>query len=281
MRNRVDGVRVYSDEPMYEIVPYIMEHRYDAMNMVTLDIPVAPMEAYIKAKRREGRPVSHLALVIGAYLRTAAEYPEMNRFIVNRKIYARNEFTVGMVVLKPGSDDGTMNKMKLEYTDTIFDLQAKIEDYVNINRLPGDNNSTDKLIMTLLKHPHILGTAVRILKWADKHNILPKSIVDASPFHVSLLVTNLASIRTNHIYHHLYEFGTGSMFLAMGNMREVPKRTKDGVEFVRCMPVGCVMDERICSGSYFALCFARMREYLGDPALLEAPPRVINKDKTR
>ncbi len=280
-KKRADGVQVFSEEPMYEIVPYIMEHRYDAMNMVTLNIPVAPMESYIRAKRREGRPISHLALIIGAYLRTAAEYPEMNRFIVNRRIYARNEFSVAMVVLKPGDGGGTMNKMKLEYTDTIFDVQAKIDDYVSINRKPGDNNETDALITKLLKHPHILGAAVRILKWADKHNMLPKSVIDASPFHESLLVTNLASIRTNHIYHHLYEFGTASMFIAMGNMREVAMRSAEGIGFVRCLPLGCVMDERICSGSYFALCFARIREYLNDPTLLEAPPRVINEDKTK
>ncbi len=280
MKNRADGTRISSDEPMYELVPYIMEHRYDAMNMITLDIPIEPMENYIKEKRREGKPISHLALIIGAYLRTVAEYPEMNRFIVNRRIYARNEFNVAMVVLKPGSG-GTMNKMKLAFTDTIFDVQAKIEEYVSTNRKPGDNNSTDELMTKLLRHPNLLGFLVGMIKWADKHNLLPKAVIDASPFHESLVITNLASIRTNHIYHHLYEFGTASVFLAMGNMREVPKRSKDGVEFVRCMPLGCVMDERICSGSYFALCFARIREYLSNPALLEEPPRVINEDKAK
>ncbi len=281
MKKRADGVQVFSDEPMYELIPYIMEQRYDAMNMITLDIPIAPMQDYIKSKRREGTPVSHLALIICAYLRAAAEYPELNRFIMNRRIYARNEFSVAMVVLKPGGEGGTMNKMFLDYTDTIFEVQKKIEDYVSTNRQEGDNNKTDELMTKLLKHPHILGMAVRILKWADRHNLLPKSVIDASPFHDSLVITNLASIRTNHIYHHLYEFGTASMFLAMGNMREVPQRTKDGVEFVRCMPIGCVMDERICSGSYYALCFARIREYLNDPALMEAPPRVVNRDRTR
>ena len=278
MKKRADGVQIHSDEPMYELIPYIMEKRYDAMNMVTLDIPMEPMEAYIKEKRREGRPISHMALLICAYLRTAAEYPELNRFIINRRIYARNEFSVAMVVLKPGEDQGTMNKMYLEMQDDIFEVQRKIDDYVSTNRQAGEQNSTDELMRKLLRHPILLGTLVRLLIWGDKHNLLPKSIIDASPFHASLLVTNLASIRTNHIYHHLYEFGSSSMFMAMGNRREVVKKTKDGVEFVRCMPVGCVMDERICSGSYFALCFARMREYLNDPRLMEEPPRVVKQD---
>lgn len=278
MKKRADGIQIHSDEPMYELIPYIMEKRYDAMNMVTLDIPVKPMEDYIKEKRRLGTPISHLALLICSYLRTAAEYPELNRFIINRRIYARNEFPVSMVVLKPGEGQGTMNKMYLDMQDDIFDVQRKIDEYVSVNRQAGEHNKTDELMRKLLDHPLLLGALIKLLIWGDRHNLLPKSVIDASPFHASLLVTNLASIRTNHIYHHLYEFGSSSMFMAMGNLREVPKRIKDGVEFVRCMPLGCVMDERICSGSYFALCFGRMREYLNDPHLMEGPPRVMKAD---
>ena len=41
---RKDGKRVKNAEPMYAIVPYILEKRYDAMNMIELDFPVAPMQ---------------------------------------------------------------------------------------------------------------------------------------------------------------------------------------------------------------------------------------------
>jgi len=40
-----------------------------------------------------------------------------------------------------------------------------------------------------------------------------------------------------------------------------------------------VMDERIASGSYFALAFRAFKRYLKNPALLEEPPKVINKDE--
>ena len=112
----------------------------------------------------------------------------------------------------------------------------------------------------------------------DRYGLLPKSIIKASPFHTSLVITNLASIRTNHIYHHIYNFGTTSMIIAMGNLREIPTRTKNGVEFVRCMPLGVVMDERICTGSYYARAFAKMRKYLNDPTLLEGEPEVVRRE---
>lgn len=99
-----------------------------------------------------------------------------------------------------------------------------------------------------------------------------------SPFHASLLLSNLASIRTNHIYHHVYEFGTTSIAVTMGNMREVPRRKADGIEFERCLPLGIVMDERIASGSYFALAFRQFIKYIKNPQLLEGEPKVYNKD---
>ncbi|MGN0785121.1 MAG: hypothetical protein ACI4MR_05575 [Candidatus Aphodomorpha sp.] len=263
---------------MYSLAPYIMNHRYDAMNMIEIDIPIAKMQAYLNQKRKEGFNMSHLGVVLAAYLRTAAEYPLLNRFVVNKRIYARNEFPVSMVVLKPGETDGTMSKMYFEMTDTIFDVHRKMDDYIERNRQAGDTNKTDDLMRKLLKIPGLANVGVGLFKLLDRYGLLPKGTIDASPFHTSLVVTNLASIRTNHIYHHLYEFGTSSIFVALGNMREVAKRMKGEIVFERCLPMGIVMDERICSGSYFARVFRRFRQYLLDPALLEAPPLVVNED---
>ena len=276
---RKDGKRVHNADPMYLVAPYVMNHRYDAMNMCEIDIPIAGMQAYLNKKRKEGTPMSHLGIVLSAYVRTAAEYPLLNRFVVNKRVYARNEFPVAMVVLKPGETDGTMSKMYLDYTDTIYDVHNKMNAYIEKNRGEGQTNSTDAIIAKLLKIPGLVGFGVGLFKLMDKLGILPKSVIDASPFHTSLVVTNLASIRTDFIYHHLYEFGTSSIFLAMGNMRDVPRRVKGEVVFERCLPMGVVMDERICSGAYFARVFSRFKQYLADPSLLEAPPTVINKDE--
>ncbi len=268
---RKDGVRVKDADPMYTIVPYIMDKRYDAMNMITLDIPVNPIKDYIKKKRAEGAFMSHLGIVIGCYLRTAAKFPLLNRFIANKRIYDRKDFDVAMVVLKDGDGDmeGTMSKVRFDFKDTIFDVQRKIDEYIAKNREEKAKNSTDKLIKTLLGLPGLANFGVGLFKWMDKHGILPRSVINASPFHTSLTISNLASIRTNHIYHHCYEFGTTSVFITMGNLREVPYRGKEGVSFKTCLPLGVVMDERICSGHYFANAFQCMRRYFANPALLE------------
>lgn len=278
---RCDGRKIKKVDPMYRIIPHIMTERHDAMNMITLDLPLEPMQKYIRAKVAQGHKISHMTIVLAAYLRVLAEFPALNRFVVNRKIYAHKDITISMVVLKNNSrEDETMSKIYLEPTDTIFDVQEKVGKYIDENREYSTSNATDKIVENLLKVPGLLRGAVAVLKWMDKHGLLPSAIVKASPFHASFLITNLASIRTNHIFHHVYDFGTTSISMALGNMREVPRRTVDGdIVFDRCIPAGMVMDERIASGSYFALAFRKFKKYIKNPALLEQPPEVVNVDE--
>jgi hypothetical protein len=247
--------------------------------MITLDIPYDNIQNYLNEKRKQGVSLSHMSVLVAAYLRTMAEYPELNRFIVNSNIYARNECAIAMVVLKAGeTDNGTMSKMYFNKTDTVFDVHNTIEEYVNANRETPEKNGTEKIVKFLLSVPGLLRSGVWVIKLLDKYGLLPKAIINMSPFHNSLVISNLISIRTNHIYHHCYEFGTTSVFITMGNLREVPKRKGGEIVFERSIPLGVVMDERIASGSYFAIAFRKMKKYLANPELLEVAPEKVVED---
>ena len=273
MALRADGKRVRKADPMYTVVPYIMAQRNDAMNMITVDVPVTPIQDYINTKRREGIRINHMSVIMSAYLRTVYEYPLLNNFIVNKKIYKHKEFKVAMVVLKNlATQEETMSKVKFELDDTIFEVNEKMNSYVESNRKTSTVNNTDKMIKFLVSIPGLLRVGVGLFKLLDRYGLLPKFITDLSPFHASVTLTNLASIRTNHIYHHIYNFGTTSVFIAMGKNREVAKRKNGEIVFEKCMPLGVVMDERICSGIYFAAAFRRFSTYLENPTLLEQKP---------
>ncbi len=268
---RCDGRKVSQDEPIYYLIPYFLTHRYDAMNMITVDIPEEPLRSYMNRKRKEGRPVNHMALLITAYLRTLDKYPDLNRFIGGRTIYEHVDKTVSMVVLKPGGGE-SMNKVELDDKDDLFAVQKKLDAFVDVSRSEEDSQALDKAIKIILKLKLLLGFCMAVLRFADRHGLLPKALVKASPFHASLLISNLASIRTNHIYHHVYEFGTTSVSVTIGTMHEVPKRTSEGIRFERCIPLGVVMDERIDYGLYFANAFNYFRKLLTKPEQLETRP---------
>lgn len=269
---RKDGRYLRNADPLYTVACHVMDKRNDATNMVEVDVPLAPMHDYICKKRAEGKQISHLALLIAAYLRGVAEYPEINRFVVNKRIYARNEFAVGMVVMKPDKENGTMNKMFFELEDDIFTVQEKLDSYIEKNRSVGDNNKTDKAVKILLSIPGLMRFGVCLCKFLDKFGLLPKFVIDASPFHTSVVVSNLASIRSKHIYHHIYNFGTTGVIVTMGSPIEVPTKTAQGIEFVRSIPLGIVTDERIASGSYYTAFMHKLLENLAFPEVLEGPP---------
>lgn len=271
---RKDGKRVKSPDAEYAVVPHIMVDRNDALNMAQFDIPMDPIQNYLNQKRKENINISHLSVVIAAYARMIGEFPFLNRFIVNRKIYARNELAVGMVVLKSGQmDNGTISKVNIDPADTIFEVNDKMNKYIDANRKESGENGTDKMAGALLKIPGLLRIGVSFFKWIDKHGLLPRSVIDISPFHASMTITNLASIRMGAIYHHIYNFGTTSLLIAMGLPHDVARPDKEnGYRFEKCIPLGVVMDERICSGTYYAKAFRTFMKYLEDPSLLEQKP---------
>ena len=148
---------------MYRIASHVMAKRSDSMNMITLNIPAAPIQNYLREKSREGRPISHMAVLMGGFVRLMAEFPALNRFIMNKEPYARNELAYGMVVMgaKAGqgkANEGTMSKIFFDRGDDIFEIERKIQEYVGKNR-EGDN-ATEDLMRKLTAIPGVLRFAV-------------------------------------------------------------------------------------------------------------------------
>ena len=278
---RSDGRRLKNLDYEYSVAAHIMAKRSDAMNMTTLDIPLEPIHHYLNQKRKEGVRYSHLTVILAAVVRSISQYPALNRFVVNKRIYARSELSIGMVVLKGGRIDapGTIDKMKFKPTDTIADVDRTISEYVEKNRRDDDVNGTDRVAKRLVSTPGLLRFGVSFMKFLDKHNCMPKAVIEISPFHCTMMFTNLASIKTDYVFHHAYDFGTVSLTLAVGKPRMVPVYKKGETKMERCMPMGLVMDERIASGAYFAMAFREFQKYMADPTLLEVPPEKIVEDK--
>lgn len=269
---RPDGKKLKHTDPMYRVAVHMMPRRSDAMNAITLNIPYEPIREYVREKKKQGISMSNMTVILAGLVRLTAEYPAINRFVMNKRVYSREKISVSMVVAGARKNDGTanegtMSKITFEPTDNIFQMNEKIESYVAENR-KGDS-STEKVIHTVTKIPGTLRLIANLARWADKHNLLPGSVIEASPFHASMLFTNLASIRTNHIFHHIYDFGTTSMSFAVGNPREIPKRMGDEIIMERCIPIGMMMDDRIVSGHYFAESFHRLKQLYTDPGIME------------
>ena len=277
---RPDGTRVKGLSAVVQALPYVMPKRYDAQNMTTETADEDVIRKYIREKRREGRAVTHMSLLIAAYYWAFLRHPKVNYFIMNSKIYKRNHFCVSFVMLKTradGTPDETSLKVYLEPEDTVFTVTEKIRSTIEKNQNVRHNNDTDRFAKFAFGVPGLARAVFALAIFLDRHNLLPRSIIELSPFHTSLFVTNLASINTPCIFHHCYEFGTTSVFVCMG--RPVPDPlAPEGVR-KKIMPMSVVMDERIATGIEYSRFFAELFRNLKHPESLEEPFNSVLAEK--
>lgn len=276
---RADGRRIKSLDALFQIIPHIMPKRYDAQVAGESEINYSKIKKYINQKNKEGISISFMSVFIAAYIRMISHMPEINRFISNRNIYARKGFWVSFAVLKKGEVDEssaeTIVKLKFDLNETIFEVAEKISESIESNRKVEVENMVDKLAKFFMGIPLLSRVVIDFVKLCDLLGLLPKGFIDLLPFHSSLFITNMASLNSGSVYHHIYDFGTTSAFISIGKPRQ--KIRPNGEKFMT-IPLGVVVDERICAGVTFARGYSYLKKYLGNPELLEVPPKEIRQD---
>ena len=185
-----------------------------------------------------------------------------------------------MVIKRRQSNVETNVKPEFEPSATLTDVMNIMNAIVNENIDDDANNSMDKLAGILGYIPaFILRFVIGGLRWLDNIGLMPKGVADASPFHCSAFLTNVGSVGIGPIYHHLYEFGTCSIFVAMGNKYKYGAISREGARVEkRFVGLKFVTDERICDGKYYADSMKVLRRLLNNPELLMTPPAEIPID---
>ena len=276
LKKRPDGRVVKTIPPIQKIMPYIMKTRTDSMNMYDDTFDCEVWDAYIKEKEAEGVKMSYMHILIAGVVRMIALRPQLNRFVMNGRVYTRDKIYVSFVVHPKLCDGDTETTIKLEFegTETILEIVETINRRIKEETTAREGeNGTDKLARVLTNIPGpIIRFAVNTLMWMDRHNLLPKAIIDLSPFHTSFFITNLKSLGINYIFHHVYEFGTTGLFFAIGKEQNHVELDKDGnISNEKSMGWSLVSDERFCDGLYFALSLRQLRKFMKNPKILETP----------
>ncbi len=273
--NRKDGKKLKNLPPEFRLIPILMKERDDSQVFFKTDISITAIEEYIDKKKAEGITLGIMDVIFATVIRMISERPLLNRFCINGMTYARNEITTSLSIKKSKTDDGEETTIKIHWNgdENIFDVSKKLQEYVAYNKESKNENKTDKTADFLNKLPTWLyKLAVGMLIHLDKKGRLPKSIIEASPFHTSAFITNVGSIGIDAIYHHIYNFGTTSLFFAMGKKKKDYIYEDEELKQEKVISVAFVGDERICDGYYFANTFRQMERFWRKPELLEEKP---------
>ena len=269
---RSDGRKLKNIPPFFKIIPQVMRTRADSQVYYSYDIPIKAMDDYINKKAEEGIKISYMNIVYAAMVRLIAQRPRLNRFVMNGRTYARNDIEISLAIKKNLTDEGQETTIKLPFTgnENIFEIKEKIDNVIAENKDTANSNDTDILATTLSLIPNfLLKLAISFVMFLDKHGMLPKFVIKASPFHTSAFLTNVASLGIDAIYHHLYDFGTTGLFLAMGKKKKDYIYDDEAIREEKCISLAFVCDERICDGFYFASSVKMFNRFLKKPELLE------------
>ena len=281
--DRKEGRKLRSLEPMNVVSVYIMPDRVGSSNMFRDTIDITAAEKYIHKKRDEGlKGFGMLHLLAAAYTRTVSQRPGINRFIAGQKVYTRNDIVMALTIKKglQLNTDETVIKATFEATDTAEDVYKKLSRIIEVNLAEGDNSDFDGAARVLKHIPGVLlKFVVWLLKLLDYFDLLPKFLLDLSPFHGSMFITSMGSLGIPPIFHHLYDFGNLPVFMAYG-AKYSKYEINDKNEKIRKKYIDFTVntDERICDGHYFASALKYLKEILNDPDCLDVPPESVVED---
>ncbi len=275
---RPDGRRVKGIDPAVRITPYIMPMRCDAQVFLQHKADYELMARYIAKKGAEGEKITFMQIIIAAFVRTISQHPEINRFIMNKQFFSRKNCTVSFTMLKEqqNADAGeTAVKIRFDLTDTIFDVRDRMNAVIEASRGVENQNFVDKLLQFLFAVPGLPTAIIALVRLLDRYGLCPGALLDELPFHTSMYITNNASIGLHHVNHHIYNFGSTSLFFGMGTLERIAVVEKGETRMKRYLPIGITADERVCSGAHYAKFFATMNYLMNHPEELENPPAEV------
>ena len=280
---RPDGRRVKGIDPVMQITSYVMPMRCDAQVFLKHRADLEKMGQFIrKQKEEKNEVISHMQIIVAAYVRAISRNPEVNRFVMNKQLFSRNSCSVAFTILKDpkDADEGeAVVKLKFDLTDTIYDVRDRMEKAVNANRKDQPASFVDKLLKFVFAVPGLATVIVALVRVLDRYGLIPKMLTEELPFYVGMYITNTASIGLHDVNHHIYNFGDVSLFLGMGLPERIAEVEGEKTVMKRYLPIGITADERVCSGAHYARFFTDMRYYLEHPEVLVEPPETVKFDK--
>ncbi len=272
--DRKDGTLVRDIDSMHYIMPLLYPNRCDNEAFMHIRVDLTNAEAYLEKKNADNPTYAYnlFQLIVTAMLRTVYHRPLLNRFIANKNMYQRNELTAAFVVKKLFSDHGGegLAQVRAQGTDTLDTIHDDIYRQVSFCRSDKKDGSSEAMdIVQKIPCKKFIGVAVRYL---DRHGWMPKSMIATDPYYCTVVLSNLGSLKIDAGYHHMTNWGTNSLFCAIGLKKKRPFYDENGnVEMRTSVDLGLTVDERLADGYYYAKSIRLLKKLLENPELLEEP----------
>lgn len=273
--DRRDGKRVRDIHGFQNILIDFKPNRCDSVVYMNVDIDMTNFVKYMRELKKEHKDLTFFHGLVQLMGKTVYSRPYLNRFIANSTMYEHNKVQLASTIKEEFSDGSVEALMVIdvEPDDTLLDISKKTHEKVDRIRhkqssdIDGTADMVGKLPLYLRK------IVTGFLKWLDKHGWLPKSLMDDNIYYSTAILSNLGTFKTNGIYHNLTNFGTSSMLITFGEIKEVSKGKW-------MMNFGATLDERIADGFYFCKALKLIEYMCANPeVLMEKASKKVSIDK--
>jgi hypothetical protein len=287
--SRPDGRLVTGLHAYRRVMGFVMKGRNESVVYFDSYVDVEPLLGYLdEASGKFPCDITHAIVAAGCI--TLAENPTMNRFSIGGRLYDRDGIYLSFSMKRAAMDRQaklSVVKIRLAPGETFRALSERIHAGINVER-SGKRTYADKEfdLLTAIPRP-LLRLGVWSLGALDYYGLLPKSFIENDPLYTSMFCANLGSLHMGAGFHHLYEWGTCSLFTMAGQIEDRPV-VRDGVVTVqKTLHLRYTYDERIDDGLNAKLGIESLvyalehpREYLGcltddgsDALALDSPRR--------
>ncbi len=273
--NRRDGKRVKDIDAMHVLMPYIKPNRCDSDVFINQKLDVTELVKYYEEMKLKDNDLTYFHLFITLIAKTIYNRPLLNRFIVNKKYYDRNDVLIAFTAKVNYEDTSKeiLKVIKIDPEDNLFSIKEKTLKAVSDVR-NAKEEGTNSIMNIIGKLPSFLiSLVVKVVKYMDRHDLLPKSLINDNLYYSTCIVSNLGSIKSSAIYHNLTDFGTSSILATFGEIRE-----ENGRKYAEA---GINIDERIADGVYFVKSVKLMQDILNNPKCLEGNVNDKIKETTK
>lgn len=273
--DRVDGRRIRDPGPFHAILPFLMRGRNESAVYYSKDLDVDAAVRYVHRRNAESdeRRFSLFGIILTAAAQTFILKPRLNRFVHGHSLYERKDLSFSFIVKKRMTEDAKESTAQVSFAeDVTMDRAADIlTEAVNFAR--GDSLSPDEKEASII-HRIPFGKAIvsKVFRLLDRFNIAPDFMLESDPLYASAFFANLGSIGLDTPFHHLYEWGTASLFVVVGRLFQKETRGSDGTLRKRSyVNIKVTLDERIADGLYFARAAALFQRLIQHPERMERP----------
>ena len=261
---RKDAKLIKPKDTIQAIVPFIMPKRCDAEVSSRYDIDITELVKFVDKQNEKdlGYKMTYFHALSSCFAKTVYNRPALNRFVKSKRLYERNKVTFAFIAKNKLSDKGEERIISVDIKpkDNIMTYSKTVAVDVFKVRKEGSNDM-DGILKAFTSLPKwLLSIIVKIVMFMDNHGISPKSLTEGDTNYATILLSNLGSIKTNSVYHHLNEYGTNSVVITIGTIREEKSK--------KIVDITATLDERIADGFYFAMSI-QLAEYIAkNPELL-------------